>query len=292
MTKEFKTVKQQLELLKSRGLKVDNDEAALDFLKFNNYYRISGYSLTLRNHDVFYSTASMQSIVDIYEFDHELRIQLLSILEKIEVNVKSVFAYRFAEQYGPLGYKDSSLFNDEEQYNRIAEKLQKQKENRLRDEAYLQHFIIDLKEEIPLWAYVDLFSFSDISLMYQMSPDHVKTMVADDFGLSGKKAASLMGKFLHGLTIVRNLCAHESRIYNRLFRFKANLNKNDLMLLRKDKHGNPDNEKVFGYFLVIRRLAKTKDWKQFKDAIIGLADQYPSVWLKNYGFPDNWREVL
>ena len=30
MTKEFKTVKQQLEL-KSRGLKVDNDEATLDF---------------------------------------------------------------------------------------------------------------------------------------------------------------------------------------------------------------------------------------------------------------------
>lgn len=292
MTKEFKTIDEQLTLLKTRGLKVEDDDKAIKFLKYNNYYRISGYSLTLRNHDIFNKTASMQAIIDIYEFDHDFRIQLLSILEKIEVNVKSVYAYRFAEKYGSLGYKDKSLFSNEEQYERIKAKLESQKDSRLNDEAYLQHFIIDLKEEIPIWAYVDLFTFSDISLVYQMSPEETKEVVANDFGIKGKKAPFLMGRFLHGLTIVRNLCAHESRIYNRLFRFKANLNQKDLKLLRKDSEGKPDNEKVFGYLLVIRRLANDRDWNTFKNNLFNLADRYPSVRLKNYGFSDNWREVL
>ena len=60
--KEFKTIDEQLNILKSRGLTIDDEEKASDFLLHNNYYRVSGYSLTLRNHDVFSKTASFQII--------------------------------------------------------------------------------------------------------------------------------------------------------------------------------------------------------------------------------------
>ena len=91
--KEFKTIDEQLNILKSRGLTIDDEEKASDFLLHNNYYRVSGYSLTLRNHDVFSKTASFQNIIDIYSFDHELRHILLKYLEIIEVQLKSVYAY-------------------------------------------------------------------------------------------------------------------------------------------------------------------------------------------------------
>ena len=52
--KEFKSIDEQLEILKSRGLTVHNEENAKSFLLQNNYYRISGYSLTLRDHDQFF----------------------------------------------------------------------------------------------------------------------------------------------------------------------------------------------------------------------------------------------
>ena len=51
--KEFKTIDEQIELLKSRGLCIPDEAAAGSFLLRNNYYRLSGYSLMLRNHDVF-----------------------------------------------------------------------------------------------------------------------------------------------------------------------------------------------------------------------------------------------
>ena len=62
--KEFKTIDEQLNILKSRGLTIDDEEKASDFLLHNNYYRVRGYSLTLRNHDVFSKTASFQNIID------------------------------------------------------------------------------------------------------------------------------------------------------------------------------------------------------------------------------------
>ena len=91
--KEFKTIEEQIEILRSRGLSIQDDEQTKQFLLYHNYYRISGYSLTLRRNDVFYPNSSMQNVMDIYAFDHEMRHLLLKYIEIIEVKVKSVYAY-------------------------------------------------------------------------------------------------------------------------------------------------------------------------------------------------------
>ena len=95
--KEFRTIDEQLEILHSRGLNIENEENAKNFLLHNNYYRISGYSLTLRKNDVFSPNATLQNIVDIYNFDHEFRHVLLKYIEIIEVTFKSVYAYEFTQ---------------------------------------------------------------------------------------------------------------------------------------------------------------------------------------------------
>lgn len=51
--KDFKSIDEQLEIFRTRGLTINYDEKAKDFLLHNNYYRISGYSLTLRKNDKF-----------------------------------------------------------------------------------------------------------------------------------------------------------------------------------------------------------------------------------------------
>lgn len=75
--KNFKTIQEQLDILRSRGLTIDDETIAKDFLLRNNYYRVSGYSLTLRKDDAFFESATFQNIIDIYNFDHELRHILL-----------------------------------------------------------------------------------------------------------------------------------------------------------------------------------------------------------------------
>ena len=91
--KEFKTIEQQIALLKGRGLQIPDSTLAADFLYRNNYYRVSGYSLTLRSHDEFVPGTTFQNIIDIYEFDHALRHTLLKYIEVIEVTVKSIYSH-------------------------------------------------------------------------------------------------------------------------------------------------------------------------------------------------------
>lgn len=138
-TKDFKTVAEQLEILKKRGLSIPDENKASVFLLNNNYYRISGYSLTLRSHDVFYDGTTFQNIIDIYEFDYKLRHILLKYLEPIEVKFKSVYSHIFSQMYGPVGYLNKDNFTDDERYNIIIKKANDQISKRIKSEAYLKH---------------------------------------------------------------------------------------------------------------------------------------------------------
>ena len=290
--KGFKTIDEQIEILRSRGLTINDEAKAKDFLLHNNYYRVSGYSLTLRANDVFSKSASFQNIVDIYSFDYELRHVILKYIEIIEVQMKSVFAYEFAKVHGPVGYLDSSFFSDKNKHKEIIEKANRQKAQRLPHEAYLKHFVNDIKQEIPIWAYVDLLTISDISFLYSISEQSIKNTVARTFGLNMNRGADILGGYMHSMTIIRNLCAHGSRIYNRLFEQKPSLNKQEKALLISDENGEIDNAHFYGFLLIMRRLLPAVTFAEMKNEIITLTRKYPYVRMDYYGFRDDWQQKI
>ncbi len=293
MPKDFKTIDEQIEILCSRGLIVENKEDAKSFLLNNNYYRVSGYSLTLRDHNVFYKNISLKNIQDIYFLDMEFRHLLLKYIEIIEVKFKSIFSYLFSKKYGPFGYKDSRNFTDPIEHISIINKANKQAEDNLSHEAFLKHFIIELKEEIPLWAYVDLFTISDISKLYKISQSELKKEIALIMNINkGAESINILEKYMHGMTIIRNLCAHNSRLYNRLFITKPSLSSKEKKLLNKDQNGIVDNEHIFGYIINMKHLLDKDCFLELKDEIKKMSEKYPFVDLKHYGFCDAWYKMI
>ncbi len=290
--KGFKTVEEQLDILRSRGLTINDEVQARDFLLRNNYYRISGYSLTLRKNDVFSKSATFQNIIDIYHFDHELRHILLQYLEVIEVQMKSIYAYEFAKVHGPTGYLDEIFFTNKTKHQEIISKADQQKNQRLPHEAYLKHFVNDLQQNIPLWAYVDLLTISDISFLYSISEQPIKDSVARSFGLTMNRGTAILGSYMHSMTIIRNLCAHGSRIYNRLFEQKPSLNKKEKALLRKNSNGEIDNAHFYGFLFVMKRILPANKFSEMKNSIISLTRKYPFVRMDYYGFRNDWQQKL
>lgn len=290
--KEFKTIDEQLEILRSRGLTIDDEATAKDFLLRNNYYRISGYSLTLRKNDIFSRSASFQNIIDIYSFDHELRHIVLQYLEVIEVQMKSVYVYEATKIHGSTGYLNDTFFTDKAKHKEIIDKANQQKTRRLPHEAYLKHFVNELHQDIPLWAFVDLLTISDISFLYSISEQPIKDAVACTFGLTMNKGSHILGSYMHSMTIIRNLCAHGSRIYNRLFEQKPSLNKKEKALLIRDKDGAIDNAHFYGFVLIMRRLLPADQFAEMKTAIVALTKKYPFVRMDYYGFRSDWQKKL
>ncbi len=290
----FKTVEEQIELLKKRNLQIDDEEVAKDFLINHNYYRVSGYSLTLRKDDVFFENANFQNIIDIYSFDHELQALLLQYIQMIEVRFKSIYVYEFSKTYGEYAYLDVKYFADVDKYKQIMIKSEEQRVKSLKHEAYIKHFNAK-SEDMPFWAYVDLFTIADISILYlitKSSDENIKDAVAKHFNLTNTKASEILQKSMHSLTIIRNMCAHGRRLYNRLFEQKPFLSKKQKDLLMKNESGNIDNSRLYGFVLLMKQLLTSEDFECFKTKLITIANKYPFVGMKFYGFRADYKEKL
>lgn len=102
----------------------------------------------------------------------------------------------------------------------------------------------------------------------------------------------ILGRFMHSMTIIRNLCAHGSRLYNRLFEQKPSLNKKELRLLYVKLDGFVDNAHLYGFILIMKRLLVPEDFSTMKQEIEALTEKYPFVRMSYYGFREDWKKQL
>ncbi len=112
--KPFKSINEQIDLLKERELIINDISYVHKVLSHINYYRLSGYTLTLRKNNKFYKNITMEQVMQIYNFDAELRTALLYLLEYIEVSFRTHLGYFHSKEYGALGYINKDTFKNDE----------------------------------------------------------------------------------------------------------------------------------------------------------------------------------
>ncbi|CEA10595.1 Abi family protein [Mycoplasma capricolum subsp. capripneumoniae] len=115
--KEFKTFEEQIEILKSRGLIISNEQKAIEILKQENYYNIvNGYKdLFLKksldnNKDIFIENTNFDELYSLFLFDRELRSILLKYILIFERDFKTIIAYNFSKKYNKNNRIDSYLY--------------------------------------------------------------------------------------------------------------------------------------------------------------------------------------
>lgn len=294
--KPFLSLDEQVSLLKKRNLKIQNTEIAKNFLLQNNYYRISGYTLSMRNNNKFFEDVSFENIIDIYNFDIKFRNVISYFLELIEVKIKSIYIHKFSERYGPFGYMEAQNFTDEKLYLKIMDKVKASEKNRVRYEKYLKHYKYDFKEEkLPFWVIIELFSLSDISILFSISNKDIKSCVSEMSGLKFNDSYNTFKNYMDWLVMLRNICAHGGRIYNRGFPGKPrirNIEKETISYLQGSENETP----FFGYMFIFKKILSKELFRQFKSKMQILETESIKYGkycnLKYYGFPENWKEIL
>ncbi|MHB1652356.1 MAG: Abi family protein [Desulfitobacteriaceae bacterium] len=302
-TKPFMCIEDQIKLLQSRGLSipVNQLDKAKEFLINNNYYRISGYSLTLRENDVFQKNVVFETLFQIYEADRRMRHIMLSITEVIEIRLKTLVAYFHSEKSGPLGYLDINNFNCSKNgnidipsvnnYLRITRKAELQTKSLTESELFLKHHRDNKRGILPFWVYVEVLTISDISKLYTLLSLDIQKKIAAQFGFTKSNGQEVIENLFHCVTILRNICAHGGRLYNRLFIRKPWLSSKEKALLRVENR-NPVFNKLFSYILVLKSLVHPDDFSIVVNHIHQISAEYPLTDFKFYGFPDNWKEIF
>ena len=107
------SIADQISLLKQRGMLFRNEASAPHFLANISYYRLKGYWWDMQSDytpHAFKPDTIFEDIMDIYNFDRQLRLILFDAIERIEIALRSKMIYQLSMNYGGLWYLNSNLF--------------------------------------------------------------------------------------------------------------------------------------------------------------------------------------
>jgi len=279
--KPAKTFEEQLEILKSRGLLVGDEARAIKVLKRINYYRFSAYTLTFKHYDRYYEGVTFERIYRHYEFDSKLRNLLMEIIEYVEISFRTHIAYLFAHKYGPLGYKEMKNFRNEDNHRAFLLELE-QLLSKSRD-PFVSHHREKYRGLFPVWAAFEVLMFSTLSKLYKnlLVPDQ-RYIAKQYYGLHYEEVSS----WLYALTVIRNRCAHYSRLFNQTLPIKPRFRVADKSL---ELRGDQLFGMIFNLKYIVTDRGIWKDWVTRLEALIGA---YEEVDIRLLGFKEDWHALL
>lgn len=242
VTKDFKTIDEQIAILESRQLKFKNKKKAAELLSRYNYFDvINGFESILLKKGVpnkEYENVYFEDFRDLFFFDMRLKKYTLFKIFDIEARLRTSIAYNFAATYcntptDTLNYLNPSYYktppaSDTNLTNRFNSfDLFRTTQYFRNGQVRRRSFIDDLKHEKdyasryinpPFWVAIKSFPLGSLYYTFVFLNDIVKEKVLIDFGLS-LADASAFEQALFVLKEMRNQCAHLELITR--FRLKS-----------------------------------------------------------------------
>jgi abortive infection bacteriophage resistance protein len=182
MVKPFRTHEEQIVLLKSKGLIINDETFAFDVLRSTNYYRLNAYFHQFLVNDSFLPETKFETIIDIYEVDRKLRRILAEHLEQIEIKTRCQIAYELGKEFGPETFYDHSSFKDFKQWEALQEALKKATTRDVIDPV-AAHYYSEYDGRFEIWVVVEYLSFGELSRLFGISHTRVQGEIAKSFSV-------------------------------------------------------------------------------------------------------------
>lgn len=303
--KQFKTIDEQIEILKDKGLIISDEEKTKKILLRENYFFINGYRhvfMKPSDNKRFIEGSTFDELYALFSFDRNLRNIMFKYLLIVENNLKSIFSYHLSSKYGykEKNYLKLSNFNTDiskrRQVTDVINKMKRQIRVNAKQHTATLHYLTNYGY-IPMWILVKVLSFGIISELYMILKNEDKKEIAKYYGIDEED----LSVFLPIMANYRNLCAHEDILYDHKTQRGIPNNKYHHMLNIPIVEG----EYIYGkndlYSLVImfKYMLSPDDFRLLIyelgyeiDVLDGKVDSIPiNKILDNIGFPTNWRDI-
>ena len=304
--KVFKTLEEQIEILKNKNLQIDDIGYAEKILLRENYFFLMGYRhlfMQKDNRRLFIDNAEFREIYALFSFDRQLRNIIFKNILIIENNAKSIFSYVLSQKHGykEKEYLKPSSYNyspeKSKQVNDLLRKIKRQINVNGRQHEATKHYL-DNYGYIPLWVVVKVLSFGVTSELYTIMKRADQEEIADKFQISVENLIA----FLPILSNYRNLCAHEDILYDHRTQKVIPDNKylEFLNIPRIDNEYIYGKGDVFSVVIIFKYLLYQDDFRMFMNEINyeieHLSGVLHSISIENVldrmGFPNNYRSLL
>lgn len=277
--KPFFSYEQQIEELQRKGIILNHDEC-LDFLKDVNYYRLSAYLLPYKGKA---ARLEFNQIKKIYEFDSKLRSLVIPVIENVEIKFRSRLAYLFSEKYGAEGYLDSSNFSSRHNHEAFLSHIAKCITDN-RQSVVIKHHEEKYESHYPLWVLIEFFSMGMLSYFYSDMKRSDKKHLVKEIGFP--RSDREIESWLRCLTILRNKCAHYSRLYYSVF---------PSIPMFEEGLDRERERTLYPQLLMLKNLLLDDNlWNEmFSVPFHSLIEEYKEfIEEKHIGLPIDWRDRL
>jgi len=288
--KEHKTFNQQLTILRNRGVVVPTNGKPKRFLEQENYYNvINGYKDLFLVKDsnnlpvepeLYQEGTHFNELKALFLFDRELRILLLKYLLIFENSIKTTVAYEFSKKYPRKNaYLDIANFvdNDPKKVLQQISILTKTIHDKVDRTGAIKHYIEE-HGEVPLWVLVNFLTMGNIANFYNILTDSTKNIIAKFY--TGKYrtqnkdntfrlSSADLSACLKVANLVRNICAHDERLYN--------VNLRNVRISQIANHfgiRRYDNKRFIVLILFLKIVLDKKDFQRLYKALRNLFNQY------------------
>lgn len=305
MIKTFKTIEEQIDILKSKGLEISDYYYTKDVLLRENYFFISGYRhvfLKSPKDRMFIPGTEFRELYALFNFDRQIRNIIFKNLLIVENNAKSILSYQLSRKYGikEKMYLNPANFdrtNDKSrQVNDLIKKIKRQIRINGGQHTATLHYMENYGY-VPFWVVVKVLSFGLISELYTILKYEDKKEVAKMYDIDIDRLLT----YFPILANARNLCAHEDILFDHktqkyiedtVFHERLNIPKTDGEYI----YGKDD---LFALIIILKQLLREEDFvsliNEVSYEIDILEGKLKTIGidkiLDRIGFPANYRDI-
>lgn len=303
--KNFKTLDEQIDILKFKGLIINNLDYTKEVLIRENYFFLNGYRhifMKSINNRKFIEGTTFEELYSLFLFDRSFRNILFKNILIIENNIKSIISYQMSKKYGfkENDYLRSSNFNTEkEKARQVSDLLKKMKRqiavNQTQHSATMHY--VNNYGYIPMWVLVKVLSFGIVGEMFSILKREDQEDISKIYNIDIESLII----YLPILANYRNLCAHEDIVFEN----RTQKEINDTKIHQILNIAKMDNEYIYGktdtyaLIIIIKRMLKDDEVKHLINELERELDNLEynlktipiSKVLDRMGFPTNWKEI-
>ena len=304
--KVFKTIQEQISILESKGLIIDDYLFTEDILIRENYFFISGYRhlfLKSPKDRNFIKGTTFRELYALFNFDRQVRNIVFKNLLIIENNLKSIISYQLSKKYGfrEKDYLRTENFtkvpDKQRQLSDTLKKMKRQIRVNGAQHSATSHYLKNYGY-IPLWVVVKVLSFGIVGELYTVMKREDQEEIANIYDLSIDNLLT----YLPILSNYRNLCAHEDILYDhRTQKIIGDTKYHDgLDIPTTDGEYIYGKDDLFALIIILKQLLRPEEFRllinELSYEIDILCGKLKVInigkVLDTMGFPRNFREIL
>lgn len=278
MTKPATTIDEQLDLLKTRGLAIQDEDKAREILLDIGYYRLGFYlfpfeksypQLRNRTHE-YIDGATFEDAVKLYYFDFDLRLLLTRYLTRIEIAFRTALIYNLSNKYSlnSVWFISPSV---------VSRSYARDFENKVYTADFKRNPIIQRHHQknpndrfAPSWKTLEFMTFGAVMKLYeQLKERDDKILIAQKLGI---RQVVTFESYMHTIREVRNACAHGHLLYD--LRLPRRINRGPAHITPQES-GN-----IVGALRVIRYIMAQISTKRADDLSASVKSLYEKLCME------------